>query len=101
MQAVGSRCDLHLYDGQGHGFFNQSRNAQHFYLTVFEMDRFLSSLGWLEGEPYVRVARLSDDTKCKVPVGEPGARVSTTVRPYVPYTWFLIIFWENGYMFLP
>ena len=53
MQAVGSRCDLHLYDGQGHGFFNQSRNAQHFYLTVFEMDRFLSSLGWLEGEPTI------------------------------------------------
>ena len=53
MQAVGSRCDLHLYDGQGHGFFNQSRNAQHFYLTVFEMDCFLSSLGWLHGKPTI------------------------------------------------
>ena len=40
--------------------------------------------GWLDGESYVRVARLSDDTKCKVPVGEPGARVSTTVRPSGP-----------------
>ena len=23
-------------------------------------------------------------------------RVPTTVRPYVPYSWFLIIFWKNG-----
>ena len=27
---------------------------------------------------------MSDDTKCKVPVGEPGARVSTNVRPSGP-----------------
>ena len=40
--------------------------------------------GWLAGEAYVRIARLSDDTKCKVPVGEPGARVSTGVRPSGP-----------------
>lgn len=40
--------------------------------------------GWLQGESCVRVARLSDDTKCKIPVGEPGARVSTAVRPSGP-----------------
>ena len=37
-------------------------------------------------------------------VGDDGdwtiLRVSTTARPYVPYTWFLIIFWKNGYMLL-
>eukprot|EP00966_Prymnesium_polylepis_P320358 7376731-Prymnesium_polylepis.2 len=40
--------------------------------------------GWLAGEAHVRVARMSDDTKCKVPVGEPGARVATNVRPSGP-----------------
>jgi hypothetical protein len=40
--------------------------------------------GWLTGEASVRIARLSDGTKCKVPVGEPGARVATNVRPSGP-----------------
>jgi hypothetical protein len=40
--------------------------------------------GWLVDESYARVMRLSDDTKCKVPVGEPGARVATNVRPSGP-----------------
>lgn len=51
MKAAGSRCDLHLYDGQPHGFFNEKRSPEHYALTVREMDRFLASLGWLEGEP--------------------------------------------------
>ena len=38
--------------------------------------------GWLSGEASVRIARMSDDTKCKVPVGEPGARVSTNERAF-------------------
>ena len=52
MQAVGSRCDLVLYDGQPHGFFNH-RLAEDgtlnpwFVLTVAEMDRFFTSLGYL------------------------------------------------------
>ena len=52
MKQVGSRCDLHLYKGQPHGFFNP-RNKQHYYLTVLEMDRFLESLGWLQGKPTI------------------------------------------------
>ncbi len=55
MRAVGARCDLHLYEGQPHGFFNQNRNARCFALTVREMDRFFGSLGWLEGEPTIPV----------------------------------------------
>jgi acetyl esterase/lipase len=54
MAAVGSRCDLHLYENQPHGFFNESRNPKHYYLTVLEMDRFLGSLGWLEGNPTIK-----------------------------------------------
>lgn len=55
MHAVGARCDLHLYEGQPHGFFNRERDARHYALTVREMDRFLVSLGWLEGEPTIEV----------------------------------------------
>ena len=51
MEAVGSRCDLEVYADQGHGFFNKSRSPEHYVLTVGAMDRFLASLGWLEGAP--------------------------------------------------
>jgi hypothetical protein len=37
--------------------------------------------GWLAGASSTRIGRFSDDTKCKVPVGEPDARVSSSVRP--------------------
>ncbi|MFT7536392.1 MAG: acetyl esterase [Hyphomicrobiaceae bacterium] len=53
MKAAGSRCDLHLYKGLPHGFFNQ-RNKKHYYLTVLAMDQFLISLGWLQGEPTIK-----------------------------------------------
>ena len=50
MEANGRRCDLHLYEGQPHGFFNY-RNRDYYTKTVIEMDRFLASLGYLKGEP--------------------------------------------------
>jgi acetyl esterase len=51
-EAVGGRCDLHVYAGQSHGFFNK-RNAPMYAKTVREMDKFLASLGWLTGDPTV------------------------------------------------
>ncbi len=53
MEAVGSRCDLHVYKGQPHGFFNKGR-GEHYYLTVLETDRFLTSLGYLKGKPTIQ-----------------------------------------------
>jgi len=50
MEANDRRCDLHLYEGQPHGFFNY-RNREYYTKTVIEMDRFLASLGYLKGEP--------------------------------------------------
>jgi acetyl esterase/lipase len=43
MEDVGVRCELRLYDGQGHGFFNGARYDQ----TLQEADDFLTSLGYL------------------------------------------------------
>ena len=50
MRAAGVRCDLHVYEGQGHGFFN-AKNPKYYALTVLEADKFLASLGWLQGPP--------------------------------------------------
>ncbi len=50
MEEKGRRCDLRLYEGQPHGFFNYS-NIENYTTTVMEMDRFLASLGYLKGEP--------------------------------------------------
>ena len=56
MKAAGARCDLDLYEGRGHGFFNRRGNKQNkdFYATTESMDRFLTSLRYLEGEPTVK-----------------------------------------------
>lgn len=54
MQALGRRCDLHFYDGQPHGFFNYTEAQMPYYkATVREMDRFLASLNYLDGEPSI------------------------------------------------
>jgi hypothetical protein len=54
MEKVGSRCDLFLYEGEGHGFFNY-RKRENYRNTVSEADRFLVSLGYLKEEPVVEI----------------------------------------------
>ena len=52
IEKIGARCDLHLYDGQEHGFFNYGRGDNtHYRLTLIAADKFLTSLGWLRGPP--------------------------------------------------
>lgn len=54
MEKVGSRCDLKLYGGQTHGFFNY-KNLAYYKQTVLETDKFLQSLGYLDKEMTVEV----------------------------------------------
>lgn len=55
MEGVEARCDLHVYEDQPHGFFNKSKSGGKYYvLTVTEMDKFLTSLGWLKGPPTIK-----------------------------------------------
>ncbi|MEO9892398.1 alpha/beta hydrolase [Aurantibacter sp.] len=54
MEKVGSRCDLILYEGEGHGFFNY-RNFNYYKKTLTDVDKFLISLGYLENEPNVNI----------------------------------------------
>lgn len=53
MEKVGSRCDLFLYEGQKHGFFNFAASEEHYKKTVYEADKFLESLGYLNGPPTI------------------------------------------------
>ncbi|WP_349351601.1 alpha/beta hydrolase [Flagellimonas sp. MMG031] len=48
MERLGSRCELHLYDGQKHGFFNYNRSLEYYQKTLEQADLFIQSLGWLE-----------------------------------------------------
>jgi acetyl esterase len=50
MTEKGVRCDLHLYEGQPHGFFNKTK----YHETLLETDRFLCSLGFLTGKPTLK-----------------------------------------------
>lgn len=50
MKKINSRCELHLYEGQGHGFFNYN-NLEYYKKTVSETYVFLESLGYLNKEP--------------------------------------------------
>ena len=54
MDKVKSRCDLFLYEGQGHGFFNY-KNLAFYKKTVFETDTFLQSIGFLSREPIIEI----------------------------------------------
>ncbi len=50
MKACGTRCDLWIYPGQKHGFFNaRPEGNPWFEATLLEADRFLMSLGYLNG----------------------------------------------------
>lgn len=55
MEAVGGRCDLFLYEGEGHGFFNSDsfkhKGDKYYNETVRETDLFLKSLKYLKGNP--------------------------------------------------
>lgn len=48
MKEVGSRIDLHFYEGAPHSFFNK---GDYFMDTLKKTDVFLKSLGYLKGKP--------------------------------------------------
>jgi acetyl esterase/lipase len=51
-KTLGVRADEYTEDGQVHGFFN---NSPYMERTLIAVDKFLGSLGYLEGEPTIRV----------------------------------------------
>ena len=55
MKKVKVDCESIIFDGKGHGFFNHGREGnQPYFETVIAMDKFLASLGWLDGTPTLK-----------------------------------------------
>jgi acetyl esterase/lipase len=54
MEKVKSRCDLFIYEDQGHGFFNY-KNLVYYKKTISETDTFLQSIGFLNKDPLVEI----------------------------------------------
>lgn len=54
MHKIERRCELHLYEGEAHGFFNY-KNFEYYKKTISESDKFLQSLGYLKKEPVVAI----------------------------------------------
>lgn len=54
MEKVGSKCELFLYEGEGHGFFNY-RNFDNYRNSVIEANRFLISLDYLTVRPEIDI----------------------------------------------
>lgn len=52
MENIGNRCDLMLYEGQEHGFFNHE-HFEFYKKTVSQTDEFLQSIGYLKNQPFV------------------------------------------------
>jgi len=50
MKEAGGRCEVRIYEGQGHAFFNYNKK-EYYEKTKAEMDAFLVSLGYLPPEP--------------------------------------------------
>jgi acetyl esterase/lipase len=57
METSGNRCDLFLYEGQKHGFFNYREGSKdgnrYFTETLLQTDIFLESIGYLRGGPTI------------------------------------------------
>jgi acetyl esterase/lipase len=67
MEKVGLKSELHLYEGQPHGFFNESRGGPEVFAdTLRKMDTFLVEVGYLEGT--------ADEKAIKAVSGKGGLR---------------------------
>ena len=56
MEKVNSQCELFLYKGQGHGFFNY-KSFKYYKKTVTEADLFLQKLGFLDSLSKMRISK--------------------------------------------
>ncbi len=68
-EELGVRADKYLAEGQPHGFFNRSPWRER---TLIAADKFLASLGYLRGEPTVKVPE--GETATQQASGEPRNR---------------------------
>jgi acetyl esterase/lipase len=54
MKKISVECEVMIFEGKPHGFFNHGRDGNRpYYETVLATDKFLGSLGWLTGPPTI------------------------------------------------
>jgi acetyl esterase/lipase len=61
-EKVNARCDLKLYEGQQHGFFNYNRNKEMHSKTNADMDAFLTSISYLKKESQQSKKAINNDS---------------------------------------
>lgn len=72
MERAGNRCELHVYPGRGHLF---TRDLEDYRDTMVKADRFLVSLGFLEGEPdAAAIRRFKEQAASPPPPASPAQR---------------------------
>jgi acetyl esterase/lipase len=55
MKTSGVDCEVMIFDGMTHGFFNYGKHdGKPYYETVTACDRMLAKLGWVKGEPALK-----------------------------------------------
>ena len=55
MKAVDVDCEVMIFEGKTHGFFNYGRHeGKPYYETVLACDRMLAKLGWVKGGPTLK-----------------------------------------------
>jgi acetyl esterase/lipase len=72
-EKLGVRAENYIAEGQGHGFFNRSPWLER---TMIAVDKFLASLGYLNGEPTVEAAPGSEQA-------EGGQRSRNTIEQWL------------------
>ncbi|HEX4148276.1 MAG TPA: alpha/beta hydrolase, partial [Pirellulales bacterium] len=79
MKAAGVRCEAFIFTGQPHGFFNHEPWKTK---TLFDTDKFLASIGWLQGPPTVQ----EPDTSNAPPPAEKKKKRAAGREPAAPKT---------------
>jgi acetyl esterase/lipase len=77
MEQLDIRCDLSLYEGQGHGFFNYT-NPEYYQKTIAGADQFLVSLGFLSNpdgaDVHAALSKPKLESDFQTPPREAGVR---------------------------
>ncbi|MGH9629307.1 MAG: alpha/beta hydrolase, partial [Bryobacteraceae bacterium] len=55
LAAAGTRAEFYTAEGQTHGFFNRSDSSPWHTLMLRQIDLFLASLGYVQGDPAVGI----------------------------------------------
>lgn len=54
MEKHGNNCELVPFEGDKHGFFNYQYGELNYNITMEKTDNFLSSIGYLKGDPIIK-----------------------------------------------